>query len=158
MIANQSSNDALGDWRIVDETLGMVLPDKEPDMNQPPLRSPPPPSPPPLPMSELVASIEAKAERPVQVQRTAVAAREYLQGPLYAHLLNVQVDLSLGGQYICRVIGMKCHGEDQHHAHNLRVHLGNVEHRNYDAALAAAQAEPTLSPSVLETPTPITYL
>ncbi|EWZ40480.1 uncharacterized protein FOBCDRAFT_275939 [Fusarium oxysporum Fo47] len=148
-MVNQSSNDALGDWRIVDETLSMVLPDKEPSLYQPPIPDPAPPSPPPLPMSELVASIEAK------VQRAAVAARQHLLGPLYAHLSNVQVDWSLEGQSVCRVVGMKCHGKKMHKVYDLKRHLVNDEHRNYNAALAAAQAEPASSPSVPEPPTPV---
>ncbi|CVK91210.1 uncharacterized protein FMAN_09355 [Fusarium mangiferae] len=125
MISNQSSKDALRDWRIVDESLGVVLPDKEPDMNQPPTPSPPPPSPPPLPTSSPSPANSCDCPR----------ASPWT---LYAHLPNVQVYLSLGGQYVCRAIGMKCHRKNQHNAHNLRVHLGNVEHQNYNAALDTA--------------------
>src|SRR6478609_11661993 len=92
-MATQSLINDLEEWKIVDESLGMDLPDNdEPDMYQPPI-PPPPPSSPPIPskylltyiykliislyllikgsmaliniiiVSELVASIEAQAER-----------------------------------------------------------------------------------------------
>jgi len=151
-MATQSLINDLEEWKIVDESLGMDLPDNdEPDMYQPPI-PPPPPSSPPIPskylltyiykliislyllikgsmaliniiiVSELVASIEAQAER------AGAAARQHLLGPEYAHLPNVQLDWSLVGRDICRVVGMKCHGKRVNAGH-LRRHVRNKTHQ-----------------------------
>ncbi|KAF9773763.1 hypothetical protein IL306_008391 [Fusarium sp. DS 682] len=169
-MATPSLNDILGEWKIVDESLGMDLPDVEPDMYQPPTPAPPPPSPPALPMDELITSIEAK------VERAAMAAREHLLGPTFAHLPNVQLDWTLEGQYVCRVVGMKCHGKDCKQRVRLRTHLHSKGHlvsyklsilqgfylvmdanlgQEHNAELAATQAEPASSSSVPEPPTPV---
>ncbi|KAJ9420973.1 hypothetical protein FOXG_02981 [Fusarium oxysporum f. sp. lycopersici 4287] len=147
-MATQSLINDLEEWKIVDESLGMDLPDNdEPDMYQPPI-PPPPPSSPPIPMSELVASIEAQAER------AGAAARQHLLGPEYAHLPNVQLDWSLVGRDICRVVGMKCHGKRVNAGH-LRRHVRNKTHQKYNDKLAAAQTEPASSLSAAKPPTPV---
>ncbi|KAH7478694.1 hypothetical protein H9L39_10080 [Fusarium oxysporum f. sp. albedinis] len=147
-MATQSLINDLEEWKIVDESLGMDLPDNdEPDMYQPPI-PPPPPSSPPIPMSELVASIEAQAER------AGAAARQHLLGPEYAHLPNVQLDWSLVGRDICRVVGMKCHGKRVNAGH-LRSHVRNKTHQKYNDKLAAAQTEPASSLSAAKPPTPV---
>ncbi|EXM34462.1 AAA ATPase domain [Fusarium oxysporum f. sp. vasinfectum] len=147
-MATQSLINDLEEWKIVDESLGMDLPDNdEPDMYQPPI-PPPPPSSPPIPMSELVASIEAQAER------AGASARQHLLGPEYAHLPNVQLDWSLVGRDICRVVGMKCHGKRVNAGH-LRRHVRNKTHQKYNDKLAAAQTEPASSLSAAKPPTPV---
>ncbi|KAF5644186.1 multidrug resistance [Fusarium tjaetaba] len=140
-MATQSLVNDLEEWKIVDESLGMDLPDNdEPDMYQPPI-PPPPPSSPPIPMSELVASIEAQAKR------AGAAARRHLLGPEYAHLPNVQLDWSLVGRDICRVVGMTCHGK--------RLGSGHLRRHKYNDKLPAAQTEPASSLSAAKPPTPV---
>uniref|UniRef100_A0A0D2XGD8 ABC transporter domain-containing protein n=1 Tax=Fusarium oxysporum (strain Fo5176) TaxID=660025 RepID=A0A0D2XGD8_FUSOF len=138
-MATQSLINDLEEWKIVDESLGMDLPDNdEPDMYQPPI-PPPPPSSPPI---------------PTQAERAGAAARQHLLGPEYAHLPNVQLDWSLVGRDICRVVGMKCHGKRVNAGH-LRRHVRNKTHQKYNDKLAAAQTEPASSLSAAKPPTPV---
>ncbi|UZP37131.1 hypothetical protein NXS19_004947 [Fusarium pseudograminearum] len=75
-------DDALADWKAWDESLGWVMEDPNPVMDQPPTETPPTETPPaeaptsPKPtIPELKATIDAR-----------VRAREHLMGSLYAHL------------------------------------------------------------------------
>ncbi|KAF4951933.1 hypothetical protein FSARC_12776 [Fusarium sarcochroum] len=63
------------------------------------------------------------------VKMTTEAAREHLWCYCYDHLPNSELDWSMGGRFVCRVVGLECYGMVSTGQGDLAKHLRSVKHR-----------------------------
>ncbi|GKT98012.1 sugar transport protein stp1 [Fusarium langsethiae] len=141
-------NDSLEGWEGWDESLGLILPDTDPVMDQP---SPDPPAP-EAPASEELTIPELKAEIDQKVRLAAETAREARWSHFYDHIPRTELDWTLEGRYVCRAVHLRCYGSDLRDGFNYGIHLRTAAHLRHEAELAAEWVEP--SPSPTQPPTP----
>lgn len=58
----------------------------------------------------------------------SIVPRSHTLGALYAHLPSCGIDWAKKGDYVCRVVGMPCCGEDRKSRQGLIEHLLTKEH------------------------------
>ncbi|KAJ4254443.1 hypothetical protein NW762_010041 [Fusarium torreyae] len=75
-----------------------------------------------------------------QVKVAAVAARQHLSGHFYDHLPNFQLDWSLEGRYVCRVVGMPRFGQISVRSGQCKSHLRAKKNLDHDARIGTELA------------------
>ncbi|RSL94156.1 hypothetical protein CDV31_014436 [Fusarium ambrosium] len=91
------------------------------------------------PWQELQVAEDAKMEMAAQ------EARKAMTGSLYNHLRNSEIDWSIEGRYICRVVGMSCFGK-KFDRRGLTVHLKGRPHLRYDAQVTPPRPQRPQTP------------
>ncbi|KAF4968809.1 hypothetical protein FSARC_3837 [Fusarium sarcochroum] len=153
-----STSIELAAWKQWDESMEMVWPAVAPVSR--------PPTPPAVARIEheepwgMVPWRELQARTDAKVLRAAEAAREHLLGEIYQHLSHSEIDWSLEGQNVCRVVGMTCYGEEQGDLSSLEDHLRIQSHLDHEARLAAEFVAPVscVPTSIPQSPTPATKM
>ncbi|RBR25438.1 uncharacterized protein FIESC28_01676 [Fusarium coffeatum] len=88
----------------------------------------------------------------VKEKRLCELSREIHQGPYYTSLPNSEVDWSLEGRIVCRVVRCPFYGHE-FQLTNFRKHLHSTMHRRLDEWYESEVAVPSPSPE-LKSPTP----
>ncbi|EKJ70297.1 hypothetical protein FPSE_09514 [Fusarium pseudograminearum CS3096] len=122
-------NDALADWAAWDESLGWVMEDPDPVMDQPPTETPASPKP---TITELKATIDAR----VRLAAEPISRARRLTGRWRGRL--------------CRVVGIGCYGLEILCWAKLQRHLRSKPHLRHEEALAAARVETAQQVAVVE--------
>ncbi|EWZ99813.1 hypothetical protein BFJ70_g12346 [Fusarium oxysporum] len=89
-----------------------------------------------LPPPSLVPWKELQAVEDGRGPKCAETARQIYSGRFFEHLIHSELDWSLPGRYICRVVDCDFYGHNFKTTHGMKTHLNSRKHLDLDASYA----------------------